>query len=202
MQKITAILALLAILPVAAHAQSGVQITSEGMGNIVHVDQTAAINAKVMIEQIGDAGRSAIVQGGSGHSAILRLRGSDNDMRSTQLGEGSNSLHVAVSGDANNSQNFQHGFAGGSNAMALDQAGNGNSATLSQLAYAGHNEMILRQYGNDNDAVLRQNGDGNQLALTQNGDGNSAQLSQNGDGLGLTINQAGGAAIVITQTTP
>lgn len=196
---------LVAPLMIAAPAwaqSSNATISQIGNGSTLSSDQSQAAGATIIVEQIGDAMRAALVQRDGAHKATVRMQGEEQTLNATQAGAGLNSLEIDMAGGFNSVTANQFAEAGGSNTALLSQNGIGNRAMIEQQAAVGQNYLTLAQNGNDNVAALSQIGGENQMDLTQNGDANTANLTQDGVGLILGIIQNGGATTTITQTGP
>lgn len=152
---------------------------------------------------------ASIVQQGDGNTATIEQVDPDAIAAAEQIGDanilsarqhGASTLHASVQGDHNALDVVQDDLAGAGSDATLLVLGSDNGAVIAQQAVAGRNAVELIQEGSGNEASLIQVGSDNAMSLTQTGDVNIAALSQYGSGLALGVEQAGGAAIIVTQT--
>lgn len=193
-------LSLFLLAPVAA--QSTADVASDGQGQQILIDQSAAaLDSRVSVDQIGFANTITVEQRDALSSADILVDGTDNEQILTQSGGAENILALETTGTANIAIIDQNGEIDGANDASIIQSGNSNRAEISQSALVGAaNLLTLNQDGENNNALLSQTGSGNSLTLSQSGNDNSAELGQNGTGLSLSIDQSGGANIIINQS--
>jgi Curlin associated repeat len=184
---------LLAVVPFAAHAQTGVFVQQVGSANKAQATQNqAAVAGRAVIAQDGEDNEATVIQQGGSHRGEVAQDGAGNDATLVQQGAGNHEARIAQSGARNVASIAQNGVGVGvlaSQSARVTQTGSDNTLNLSQT-------------GTANSAELTQLGDGNTMNLAQTG-GSTVTWIQEGDGLsGVQLDVGAGQVINLIQTRP
>lgn len=183
-----------------------------GSGNYAEIKQTngwlAPTGAKSVQTQKGAGGNKAIAnvfngdgmseqyQDGKDNYSRIAQAGSENMIKTKQLGQGNSAFAQTTGGMMNEIKINQDGKGnwaatkvahGNSNMAVVDQDGNWNKVGENNWSEDG----IFQEYGDNNYAKVTQKGDYNESSIHQMGDDNVGTISITGNGHMSAIMQTG-----------
>jgi hypothetical protein len=156
---------------------------------------TLVLSMAVGLGPNGAGGNSVAVSQAGGDTATINVTGGKNVLGARQLGGGTNSLEVTITGNLNNASTSMSGDAGalGLKAGSIYQNNNGGGGLndVNLTVDTDSNKFAVKQQGSDNTVYgLVDTGTGNQAAVIQVGLNNTASFMQNGGGNNVGISQS------------
>ena len=152
--------------------------------NTLSIAQTGNEHRAEIVQNKGESNEVTITQMANEQTALVDLRGNDNDFKIDQNTGDQNFFRIEAEVVGSNNNEF--------NTLDVDQIGASNTSHM--LLNGSNNGMSVQQTGNSNQfgvstAKASVIGDDNTIALTQTGDLNKASLSVLGDDNKATFKQ-------------